>query len=123
MAKGQAELTYEGDAVTQIGTATGIVDSPEPYLITTLVVQVLRTQSVANGWLQQQASNATIGTMEVYGDSSVFAPQIIQNCAIQNIKPGPYNGTDPTVTITLRGQTQINSSMWASLTGLLAAIV
>jgi hypothetical protein len=123
MAKGQAHLTYEGDAVQQIGTATGVVDSPEPYLMTTLVVNILRTQPVANAWVLQQQSNATIGTVECWPDSTSYAPTVIQNCAIQNIDNGPYDGTDPTVKVTLRGQVQINSSMWASLTGAIAAII
>jgi hypothetical protein len=123
MSKGQAHLTYEGDAVTQIGTATGIIDSPEPYLMTTLVVNILRTQPVANAWLLQQQSSATIGTVEVYPDATSYSPTVIQNCAIQNIDPGPYDGSDPTVRITMRGQVQINSSMWAGLIGTIAAIV
>ena len=123
MSKGQAHLTYEGNAVTQIQTATGIVDSPEPFLMTTLVVNILRTQAVANAWILQQQSNATIGNVEVYPDSTSYSPTIIQNTAIQNIDNGPYDGSDPTVRVTLRGQVQINSSMWASLTGVVAAIL
>jgi hypothetical protein len=123
MTKGGAHLTYEGDAVTQIQTMTGVVDSPEPFLMTTLVVNILRTQPVANGWILQQASQATIGNVECYPDASSYAPTIIQNCAIQNIDNGPYDGTDPTVRLTLRGQVQINATMWAALTGAVAAII
>jgi hypothetical protein len=123
MSKGQAHLTYEGDATTQIGTATGVVNSPEPYLMSTLVVNILRTQPVANAWLLQQQSNAVIGNVEAYPDSTSYSPTIMQNCSIQNIDNGPYDGSDPTVRITIRGQVQINSSMWASLTGLVAAIL
>jgi hypothetical protein len=123
MAKGQAHLSFEGDATTQIGTATGVVNSPEPYLMTTLVVSILRTQPVANAWLLQQQVNAVIGAVEAYPDSTSYSPIIMQNCSIQNVDPGPYDGTDPTVKITIKGQVQINSSMWASLTGVVAAIL
>jgi hypothetical protein len=123
MSKGGVHVSYEGDAVTQIPTMTGVVDSPEPYLMTTLTVSILRTQALTNAWAQQQATNSTIGNVTIISDSTSYAPIVMQNTAIQNINNGPYDGTDPTVVITLRGQVQINSSMWASLTGLVAAIL
>ena len=122
MAKGQAHLTYDGDTITQIGTATGVVNSPEPWLPTTLTVNILRTQPVANAWQLQMLNNCVIGTVEAYSDSTSYAPTIIQNCALM-LDPGQWDGTDPVVKITLKGQIQINASMWASLTGLVAAIL
>lgn len=122
MAKGQAHLTYDGETITQIGTATGVVNSPEPWLPATLTVNILRTQPVANAWQLQMLNNCVIGTVEAYSDATSYAPTIIQNCAFI-LDPGQWDGTDPVVKLTLKGQIQINASMWASLTGAVAAIV
>lgn len=123
MAKAQAVVTFEGPFVQQIGTATGVVNSPEPYVMATIVINLLRSQALANNWIEQLADNATIGTVEVYPDSTTMDPIVIQNCSIQDYEPGPFDGSDPTVKVTLKGSFQTNSSMWASLTGSLSALL
>jgi hypothetical protein len=123
MGKSQAIVTIDGPIVNQIGTATGVVNSPEPYVLSTLVISLLRSQSLANAWLAQIQSNATIGTVTAYGDSSTLAPIQLVNCSIQDFDPGAFDGTDPTLRVTMKGTFYVNASMWASLTGLIAAAI
>jgi hypothetical protein len=121
MAKGQAVVTFEGPFVQQIGTATGNVNSPEPYVMATLVINLLRSQALSNLWIAQAQSTGTIGTVEVYPDSTTMQPLLISNCSIQDYEPGAFDGADPTVKVTVKGTFYVNSLMWASLTGSLPA--
>ena len=122
MGKSQAQLTFEGAAVNQIGTATGIINSPEPYLFGTLVISLLRTQSLANLWIIQMQQNATVGTVVAYPDATTFSPLSLTNCSIQGFDPGAYDGQDPVTKVTLKGTFYVNASMWAALTGPVAAL-
>jgi hypothetical protein len=123
MGKSQAIVTLDGPIVNQIGTATSVVNSPEPYIMSTLVISLLRSQSLSNAWLAQIQSNATIGTVTAFPDSSTFSPIELVNCSIQDFDPGAFDGGDPTVKVTIRGVFYVNSAMWASLTGAIAAAI
>lgn len=123
MAKSQAVVTFDGPFVQQIGSATGVVNSPEPYVMAQVVISLLRSQSLANLWIVQCTTNATIGTVECYADSTTMQPIQLSNCSIQGYDPGAFDGADPTVRVTVKGTFYTNSSMWASLTGTLAAVI
>jgi hypothetical protein len=50
MGKQMARYAQEGNASELIGTATGAVESDEPYVFATLTINLLRTQSLAQQW-------------------------------------------------------------------------
>jgi len=119
MGKTQAVLTFEGPFVEQIETATGVVNSPKPFVQAQLVISLLRSQALGNAWIAQSQVNSTLGTVVTYPDSTVFQPISLSNCSIQDIDPGAYDGVDPIAKVTLKGTFYINSSMWAGITGAL----
>jgi hypothetical protein len=112
MAKSQAVLTFDGAAVNQLATATGIVQSPEPYVPANLMVNILRSQAIVNAYVAQWQTGAILGAVEVYGDVSSLAPFSLSQCAITNIEPGPFDGGDPTTKITIKGIMLVNATMW-----------
>jgi hypothetical protein len=125
MGKGQAHVSIEGPFVNQIETATGIVNSPKPFVMGQIVISLLRSQSLANAWILQAQSASYIGPVIAYSDSSVFASITLTQCSIIDFDPGPYDGSSPETSVTIKGTFYINSTMWATLTGasgLLAAI-
>ena len=46
-------LAFDGDTSQLIGTLTGAVTSPEPYIYGTVTMHLLRTQGLANAYKQQ----------------------------------------------------------------------
>lgn len=117
MAKGQLLVTFDSESVAQLGATTGFVNSPNPYVMATIVVNLLRSQDLANSWINQYQSNSLIGDVSTFSDSTTFEELDFTNCAIQTFEPGPFDGSDPTVKVTIKGQFFTNSSMWADLTG------
>jgi len=48
----------------------------------------------------------------VYSDSAAWDPIPLANAQIQNLDPGAFDGTDPTVRLVLRGIYYVNSALW-----------
>jgi hypothetical protein len=102
-----------GDGFTnQIPTATGVVNSPEPYVMATLVINLLRTQALAAAWLAQVQQYSVLGTVSGYSDSTVFGPLQLINASVVSIDPGGWDGTDPVVRITVTGVFYVNETLW-----------
>jgi hypothetical protein len=117
MSKGLAVVTFEPPFVEQIETATGIVNSPRPFVMGQIVINLLRSQILANAWTLQVQANATIGTVLAFPDSNTLVPFSLSNASIYDLDPGAFDGVDPTFKVTLKGTFYINAAMWATLTG------
>lgn len=115
MSKALTSLTFEGDFTRQEPTATGIVNSPEPYVMGQLVVSILRSQALASLWLVQMQLLSILGDVVTYSDSTVFPAVTLQNCSVMSVDPGPYDGQDPTTKITIKGVLPINAALWAGI--------
>lgn len=112
MSKSLAQVTFDESAVDQIGTATGIVNSPKPYVMGQLVINVLRSQPVAALYVTQWESQAVVGSVTAYPDSNTFPPIIFANASILDIDPGAYDGQDPTTKVTIKGVFYTNAALW-----------
>jgi hypothetical protein len=113
MGKQFVTVTFDGDFDKLIETATGAVTSPEPYVMATVSISLLRTQGLSGAWLTQAKTTSDIGNVSIFPDSSVFPEIDLTNCVIQHIDPGAYDGMDPAVKLTLRGVFYINNNLWA----------
>lgn len=113
MSKALSTVTFEDDFVDQIGTATGLVNSPQPYVMTSVIINMLRSQSLSALWMAQLLVDSQIGPVTVYSDSTVFPKLTLAQCSVKSVEPGPYDGTDPTTKITLRGVYFTNNILWA----------
>jgi hypothetical protein len=113
MAKGFAKLEFEGDWTAQVGTGTGIVNSPEPYIMARVTVNLLRTQPLSAAWLAQGQAYTYLGQVNVVSDSSSFPINSMNDTSIFSIDPGGFDGTDPVVRMVLRGSFPVNASLWS----------
>lgn len=113
MGKSQVHLTFEGPFVQQHPTATGIVNSPEPYVMGQIEINLIRSQDLANAWISAAQINGTIGDVNIYSDSTSLDPFIINDCSIMDVDPGAFDGQDPVLKITLKGTFDVNAVMWA----------
>jgi hypothetical protein len=114
MAKGFAKLEFEGDWTGQVGTGTGIVTSPEPYIMARVTANLLRTQALSASWVAQGQQATFIGQVNVHSDTSVFPVASITDASIFTLDPGAFDGTDPVVRLVLRGSFPINAALWSA---------
>lgn len=113
MGKSFARIEFEGDFVQQIETATGVVNSPEPFVMATITIGLLRSQPLAAAWLSQAQDTGILGDVTIYSDTSAFPAIDISDGAIRSMEPGSYDGTDPVVRLVIRGTANINSALWS----------
>ncbi|MDP9651712.1 hypothetical protein [Paraburkholderia caledonica] len=113
MGKSFAKVDFEGNFVEQIETGTGAVRSPEPYVMTTVTIGILRSQALAANWVAQFKTDSYLGSVNVHPDSSAFPVISINDTVIRHLDPGAFDGADPVVRLTLRGTVNINDNMWS----------
>ena len=53
LGKAALRLAFIGPVTTSIGTLTGVVQSPEPYMEFNLTMHLLKSQAFANAWKMQ----------------------------------------------------------------------
>lgn len=117
MSKALSQLTFDDDANDQIGTATGVVNSPKPYIMATLQINILRSQSLAALYYAQLQAGVVLGSVKVYTDvdPSILPPFALANCSLQHVDPGPFDGQDPTTKVTIKGIYYTNAELWAAV--------
>lgn len=112
MGRSFARVAFQGNFNELLGTGTGGVVSPEPYVMATVSVGLLRTQALSASWQAQALKNGAIGAVSIHPDSAAYPVISLDNCVINDIDPGAYDGTDPVVRLTIRGIYYINSDLW-----------
>lgn len=108
-------LSFDGDGVLFIEAMTGTVISPQPYVMVTAMMHLLKSQSLAAQYELQRQTQSAIGSFTVRPDvsSSVgLGPWTISNGAIQTVRELNFSGTDAGYVVTLRGAYFINNDLW-----------
>jgi hypothetical protein len=112
LAPGMTEIDFDEDGVDQLPTAVGIVNSPAPYVMATIMLNLNRAQPVAAAYIAQWQANAVLGSVTIYSDSTVFPAISLSNCSLMRPTPGPYTGKDITVKCTIKGVYYVNAALW-----------
>ena len=107
-------ISLEGSTADVLETMTGTVNSPAPYQMGTVEVELLKTQSFSDLFKQQIQQNCLIGTFIVRPDASTLSNYIFINGSIANAAPGRINGRSVAYVVTLRGYYLINASLYDS---------
>lgn len=108
-------LALDGDSTSFYNTATGAVTSPEPYMMITCTIHLVRTQQLCSLYKAQLENNALIGDGVVRPDvppGTGLGPFNVSNCAIQSINEMSFAGDDPDFSVRIRGYYLVNAAMW-----------
>jgi len=108
-------LALDGDSTTFINTMTGAVTSPEPYMMITCTIHLIRTQTLGSQYKRQMEANALIGDGTVRPDVQTgtgIDPFQIVNCAIQGVNEMSFAGDDADFSVRIRGYFLVNANMW-----------
>ena len=114
LAKEAISLGFDGDTSLLIGTLTGAVTSPEPYIYGTATIHLLRTQNLSNEYKTQIETNTTLGSVTVYPDTVALSAFQLNNCVLMSIQETAFDGSQAGLIIRLRGVYAINSSLYAA---------
>lgn len=113
MAEGMVRLGFEGEATRYLRTATGVVLSPQPFLMARLTLSLLKSQTLPAAYLQQLQVTSILGACTVYGDvdESIFTPFNLTNMGMNGIPEVVFNGAETAITFTFTGQYYINTTV------------
>ena len=114
LAREAISLSFDGDTSLLIGTLTGAVTSPEPYIYGTVTMHLLRTQALGNAYKTQIETNTTLGSVTVIPDSTALSPFQLNNCVLMSIQETAFDGTQAGLIVRLRGVYSINASLFAA---------
>jgi hypothetical protein len=114
LAREAISLAFDGDTSLLIGTMTGAVTSPEPYIYGTATIHLLRTQNLANAYKTQIETNTTLGSVTVYPDTTALSPFQLNNCVLMSVQETAFDGTQAGLIVRVRGVYNINSTLYAA---------
>ena len=112
LGKGAISFAFEGDASQLIGTMTGAVPSPEPYVFGTATIHLVRSQGLANTFKEQLLFNTLLGSVTVYPDTTAMDPIDIESCVLQSIEQVTFDGAQAEFVVKIRGVYSISSYMF-----------
>ena len=114
LAKEAISIGFDGDTSQLIGTLTGAVTSPEPYIYGTVTMHLLRTQALGNAYKTQIETNTTLGSVTIIPDTTALTPFQLNNCVLMSIQETAFDGTQAGLIVRLRGVYSINASLFAA---------
>lgn len=113
MGRPQVRFSREGQAVAQLPTATGVVNSPEPYMMVTISIALLKTQALAASWENQLKTNAVLGEITVRPDvSEGIGAFDVTNTSLESVGELSFDGSSADYGIVLKGVYPINSGLF-----------
>jgi hypothetical protein len=112
LGKAGISLALEGESTLMIPTMSGTVTSPEPYMMASCVINLLKTQNLAAVFKAQMENTTLVGDFVVTPDTPTLPTYYINNAAIESIKEMPINGEDAGFVITLKGYYIVNNALW-----------
>lgn len=105
-------LAFEGEATRTLPTLTGTVQSPEPYQMVSLTINLLKTQGLAALYEVQFALSTVLGPCVVRPDSTTLPTFDLFNVALQNVRELSFAGEDAGYAVTASGYVLRNSALW-----------
>ena len=106
------KVTFSGETTTIIQTATGIITSPEPYMLVEISAHVLRTNGLAGAITNQLKASSTVNTAVVRSDVSTESDVTVLNASITGLGEVHMDGKNPAQMITFKGYWPINSNLF-----------
>lgn len=106
-------LSLDGEATTFLPTLTGAVTSNEPYMMITLMIHLLKTQSLSGQYKAQLETNSNLGDGVVRVDTRAHPAYDLTNCAISTVREITANGENAGWSVTIRGYYQVNNTLWS----------
>lgn len=112
--KGGISLAHEGNLSDLLPTLTGAVVSPVPYVMASITIHLLKTQSVGSAFKSRMETSTTLGTVSVYPDVTpgVFTSFQLNSCVLQSFQEMAFDGTQPGFIVKIQGVWNINSNMF-----------
>lgn len=105
-------LRLNGPVTTRIQAMTGSVPSPEPFVPTTVTINLLKSQFLSSLYKGQMEANSLIGDLTVRPDARTLTPYFLSNCSIDEVAELMFNGKLAGYAVSIGGNWNVNNELW-----------
>ncbi len=112
LAKEAISIGFEGDTSQLIGTLTGAVTSPEPYMLGTVTMHLVRSQALADAYKTQIEVATTLGSVNIVTDSNTLSDFQLENTVLMSLQELTFDGNQAGMIVRLRGVYYINAALF-----------
>jgi hypothetical protein len=107
-------MRLTGNSSAQLQTLTGTVQSPECYISLSVVIALLKTQTLAEAYKTQWEAYSVLGAGTIWPDVAIggISSFRINNAAIENVADLLFNGTTPLYGVTCTGYYVVNNNLF-----------
>lgn len=112
LSKEGIRLTLQGESTLYLPTMTGAVTSQEPYMMIECVINLLKSQSLANQYKQQMELNSLLSDGSIRPDATPLGVYQITNCSIKSVRELDFSGEHAVFAVTIGGYYLVNSSLF-----------
>lgn len=106
------EIQPEGNITDLLDTMTGRVGSQAAKQNINVVINLVRSQSLATAYYNQIKKNTALGDLRIISDSSSQPDRTIRNAYIISRPEEALNGTQVKWNVTIGGYEIVNSDLW-----------
>jgi hypothetical protein len=114
LSKEGISIAWEGETSLLLGTMTGAVTSPAPYIFAMVTMHLVKSQFLAEAYKQQIETSTTMGSVNVIPDTITLSPYQLDTVVLESMQEQLYNGTQEGLVIKLKGVYRINSDAFFS---------
>ena len=107
-------LALEGGSTVFLPTMTGAVLSPEPYMMASVTLHLLKTQALCDAYKAQMELNSPLGNGTVRPDvvAGGIGPYDIINAAIESVRELSFSGRSAEWIVVCRGYYLVNAQLF-----------
>lgn len=106
-------MALEGDATGRLPQMTGVVNSPEPYMMCTIQIPLLKTQNLSDLFKQQMENDSQLGDFQIRPDVATgLGIYSLTNGAIMSVGELDFGGRSAVFGVSLSAVYLINSNLW-----------
>lgn len=112
LGKGGISMQLEGQATGQLPTMTGVVNSPEPYMMISVKMILLKTQALSAIWKTRMQLDTQLGDVIITPDAKAIGTFQIQNASIESVDGLSFAGDSAEFPVMIKGVWLLNSALW-----------
>lgn len=112
LGKKMISLSFDGNVTDIVEVAVGTVNSPCPYVMATINLNLLKTTGLASSYKTFMENSSIVGTVNLIPDSSTLPSYSINNCCIMSISELNFAGSNDDFDVKIRGFYVVNNSLW-----------
>jgi hypothetical protein len=112
MTKEAIKLGIDGDMTQFLAAMAGAVTSPEPWMMFSFSVGIVKTVALAALYKAAWENDTRLGNCSIRLDTAAIPPFDVVNAAIEGVDGLDSGGTNPAFTVRFKSTYYVNNAMW-----------